>query len=224
MSDPGREEVADSDDVDGTTDADADPDPTTDRRERIERAVKIVLLVLLAVSLVGVIYVAIDPPRATDPYSEFYLLGTDGVADDYPTRLQPGEPGTVIVGVTNHEGSPTTYHIRVVDTNASGDGTLATASRTVAPEETWETNVTFSIEETGRHRVQFQLYKGQPSGEPYLTTRLWVNVTTVVRTPAPTPTNGSTSISALRSVSIPSVDESVSYPGISATVRQEVVG
>jgi uncharacterized membrane protein len=197
----------------------ADEDETDDsagRRERIERGVKVVLLVVLVVSLVGVVYVAIDPPRATDPYSEFYLLGPDGIADDYPTRLQPGESGTVIVGVTNHEGSPTTYHVRVVDTNASGDGTLATASQTVSPDETWETDVTFSIEETGRHRVQFQLYKEQPSGEPYLTTRLWVNVTTVVRTPVPTPTNTTNSTSR--------VAAPVSHLDTAATVRRGVLG
>jgi len=167
-------------------------DESTERWDRVERGLKIVLLGLLIVSLIGVVYVAIDPPRATDPYSEFYLLGPEGIADDYPTRLQPGEQGTVVVGVTNHEGSPTTYHVRVVDTNATEDGTLATASETVAPEETWETNVTFSIEETGRHRVQFHLYKGQLSGEPYLTTRLWVNVTTIERTPAPSPATNET--------------------------------
>lgn len=172
-----------------------DVDGSKDRRERVDRGVKIVLLALLIIALVGAIYVAIDPPRSTDPYSEFYLLGAEGNASDYPTRLQPGEPGTVTVGITNNEEAPTTYHVRVIDTNASGERPLATASKTVAPDETWETEVTFSIEETGRRRLQFQLHKNQPSGEPYLTTWLWVNVTTVTRTPAPTPTGANTSAS-----------------------------
>lgn len=159
-------------------------------RETADRLLTIVLLFLLVISLLGVVYVAVDPPRATDPYTEFYLLGPEGNASDYPTRLAPGETGTVIVGLTNHEGQPTDYRVRVVDTNASGDGTLETASRTVSPKETWEMNVTFSIDERSLHRVQFQLYKEAGTGEPYLTNHLWVNVTIVEHAKPPASPNG----------------------------------
>jgi uncharacterized membrane protein len=146
-------------------------------QKRAARLSKFVLLLLLTVSLIGVLYVAVNPPQSTDPYTEFYLLGPEGNASDYPTQLQPGESGTVIVGVTNHEGQPTTYEIRVVDMNTSDNKTLATASQTIQPGETWERSVTFSLEQPGRHRIQFQLYKDDIREEPYLTTRLWINVT-----------------------------------------------
>lgn len=148
------------------------------------RALNAVLVVVLAVSLLATAYVAVNPLPTTNAYSEFYLLGPDGKAAGYPTELDPGESGTVIVGVTNHEGESTDYVVRLVDLNATNDSSLATASRSVPHDETWETSVTFSIDEPGRHHVQFRLYKGTTSGEPYLTTRLWVNVTAAAVSPA----------------------------------------
>lgn len=143
----------------------------------LNRALTSFLLVVFVVSLLATGYVAMNPPRSTDPYTEFYLLGPAGNASDYPTQLTPGESGTVTVGVTNHEGESTAYLIRVVDTNATGDGTLVTRSRTIPAGETWKTNVTFSMDSPGRHLVRFQLYKGGMSTDPYRTTRLWINVT-----------------------------------------------
>ncbi len=143
----------------------------------LNRVLTAIVLVVFVASLLATGYIAVNPPQSTDPYTEFYLLGSEGNASDYPTQLEPGESGTVTVGVTNYEGETTDYQIRIVDTNASGDGVLATRSPTITAGETWETNVTFSIDEPGRHRVRFLLYKSEISDEPDLTTRLWVNVT-----------------------------------------------
>lgn len=163
----------------------AEPDtaPTGDRRRTINRIVTVVLLVALAVLLVGTIYVTVNPIRTTDPYTELYLLGPEGGASNYPTQLEPGEEGTVIVGITNHEGERVTYHLRVLTRNR----TVATHSPSLANEETWEQNVSFQLEAPGRHRVRFLLYKDSPSntsGDPYLTTRLVVTVGEKTDTPA----------------------------------------
>lgn len=151
-------------------------------RELFGRVLTVALLVVLVASLLATAYVAVESPQSIDTYSEFYLLGPEGKAEEYPTQLESGEFEDVIVGVTNHEGEATDYVVRVVDLNATNDSQLATTSRTLADGETWETNVSFSIEDPGRHRVQFQLYKDTASGEPDLTTRLWVNVSTAEST------------------------------------------
>lgn len=161
----------------------AETTSTGDRRETLNRVLTVVLLALLAVALVGVIYVAVNPIQTTDPYTEFYLLGPDGNASNYPTQLEPGEEGTVIVGITNHETEEVTYHLRVVTRNR----TLATRSPSLANEETWEEEVSFRLEESGQYRVRFLLYKTPPSdppGDPYLTTRLLVTVGEETDTPA----------------------------------------
>lgn len=161
----------------------AETTSTGDRRETLDRVVTVVLLALLAISLVAVIYLAVNPIQTTDPYTEFYLLGPDGNASNYPTQLEPGEEGTVIVGITNHEAEEVTYHLRVVARNR----TLATRSPSLANEETWEEEVSFRLEESGQYRVRFLLYKTPPSdppGEPYLTTRLLVTVGAETDTPA----------------------------------------
>jgi len=38
-----------------------------------------------------------------EPFTEFYILGPEGKADNYPTDYVLGENGTVIVGIVNHE-------------------------------------------------------------------------------------------------------------------------
>ncbi len=60
----------------------------------------IVLVLLEAFSALGYTLV---PPYDNEAYTEFYLLGPDGKAANYPTKLTIGEVGTVITGIVNHE-------------------------------------------------------------------------------------------------------------------------
>lgn len=142
--------------------------------ERIERALTWFLAVLLVLSLGAVLYIAVNPPETTDPYTEFYILGPDGVAADYPTELEPGGSGTVIVGISNHEHEDRTYRM-VVTWNGS-----TTVDRTVRvqDEETRELTLNLTAPATpGRYRVRFELYKsGSSSGDPDQWLRLWVDV------------------------------------------------
>jgi len=54
---------------------------------------------------------------------------------------------------------------------------LAGPGVTVDDEATWESNVSFSPESAGEHRLQLRLYKGQRATvEPDQTLRLWIRV------------------------------------------------
>lgn len=48
-----------------------------------------------------------------EPFTEFYILGPEGTAENYPTDYVFGENGTVIVGITNHEQKPVNYTMEV---------------------------------------------------------------------------------------------------------------
>ena len=72
-----------------------------------------VLAIALVVSVVAVVYVTLTLQNTTDPYTEFYVLGPDGNASEYPTRLAPGETDEVILGVSNHEYQVGLYHVVV---------------------------------------------------------------------------------------------------------------
>jgi hypothetical protein len=53
------------------------------------------------------------PARATQRFSELYVVGPEGVADDYPYNVTVGEQHMVILGVGNHLGSSALYELRV---------------------------------------------------------------------------------------------------------------
>jgi len=140
---------------------------------RIERALTLVLLVVLAVSVAGVVYVSVTPTQTADPYTEFYVVGTEGNASDYPTNLTVGETGEFVVGITNHEHGAMDY--AVVAT--LGDRQVGNRSIRVANEDTWEDTVSFTARESGEYRLRILLYKGGSiEGEPDDFLRLWVTV------------------------------------------------
>jgi hypothetical protein len=141
----------------------------------IRDVLTILVALALVVGLAGVVYVALTPQQATDPYTEFYILGSGGNASKYPTNLTVGERATVTVGVVNHEGRPTTYTLLVRTENR----TLDTRTLTVDHDRRWENPVSYSFDDPGRVRVQFLLYRGDDpdlDAAPYRRLRLWTNV------------------------------------------------
>lgn len=60
-----------------------------------------ILAVALVISMSGVIYIAMIPYEEPDPSTEFYILGPEGEASDYPDNLTVGESGELIVGIVN---------------------------------------------------------------------------------------------------------------------------
>jgi len=42
-------------------------------------------------------------PKVGERFTEFYILGLNGKAMDYPSELKLGEGGKVIVGIANRE-------------------------------------------------------------------------------------------------------------------------
>lgn len=133
------------------------------------------LLIFVVAGLVGVIYVALTPQQAADTYTEFYILGDDGNASDYPTNLTVEEQATVTVGIANHEQQRTKYAVVV----RSVEETLATRTITVDRGQRWEGSVSYSVDQPGRTEVRFLLYREGNSGPetpPYRELRLWTNV------------------------------------------------
>jgi len=138
-------------------------------------ALTILVALALVVGLFGVVYVALTPQQTTDPYTEFYVLGAEGNASDYPTNLTVDEQATVTVGVVNHEQQRMTYTLLV----RADDRTLVTRTLTVQRDRRWEAPVSYAVARPGRISVRFMLYRGdEPSigAMPYRQLRLWTNV------------------------------------------------
>lgn len=134
-----------------------------------------ILGLLIVVSLAVVVYMAFTPYATADPYTEFYILGTDGNASDYPTNLSVGETGNFIVGITNREHRTVTYTIVL----RMGDGILDSRTNSVNEGTTWEEPVSFEPQSSGRQKLEILLYLGSDpdtSSQPYRDLWLWVEV------------------------------------------------
>ncbi|AKB49654.1 hypothetical protein MSBRW_0401 [Methanosarcina barkeri str. Wiesmoor] len=79
---------------------------------------KLVILILISLALLasgceGIMNAKQSSEFLQEPSTEFYILGPDGTAKNYPTNYVLGENGTVIVGIINHEQKPVNYTMEV---------------------------------------------------------------------------------------------------------------
>jgi uncharacterized membrane protein len=126
---------------------------------------------LLAVAVTAVLYsmVYVKGMDKGEPLTEFYVLSADKKAEDYPLNLSAGEIGRVIVGIVNHEFKDVEYLLVV-----SYEGEVRKKTIVLRDSEKWEEGFDFAFNSTGRHKVEFRLYRGEE--EPYRRLHLWVEV------------------------------------------------
>lgn len=75
---------------------------------RLDKVLLVALAVSVMVALVSLVYVVVTPQHE-EPFTELYLLGLGGMADEYPSDLVVGENASLIVGVSNHEHRQMNY-------------------------------------------------------------------------------------------------------------------
>jgi uncharacterized membrane protein len=140
---------------------------------RFDRALSVILAISIIAAIGTLIYV-VATPKTGERFTEFYILGADGTASDYPKVLTVGENAEVIVGITNHEGENTSYQVRI---NINGTQVKEIGPMTLSNEQKWEGNVSFAPAKAGdNQKVEFLLYNSSVAPEPYLETHIWVNV------------------------------------------------
>jgi uncharacterized membrane protein len=130
---------------------------------KFNRALSIFLAVAIVVTLGFIIYLAVVPQKP-EKFTEFYILNTEGKAQDYPEQVIAGNPVELIVGVVNHEYQPASYQLYVkmggIEVGEANIGTLAYQQK-------WEEKVSFTPQVVGqRQSVDFILYKNGET-EPY---------------------------------------------------------
>jgi len=139
---------------------------------RLDRILNIALAVAITGTLVTLAYVVANP-KVGEKFTEFYILGAEGKADDYPQNVILGESAWVTVGLINREQEPSVYNVEI-----SIDGQTAATLDPVSLEhdEKHETRAEFTPSKTGQNqKVEFNLYKnGSP--EVYLSLHIWIDV------------------------------------------------
>ena len=132
------------------------------------------ILGLLILATIGAIVYVIHSPPAGERFTEFYILGLESKAIDYPEEPRVGEEGKVIAGIINQEHETVSYRIEV---RIDGMRNNEIKPIVLDDEQVWEETVSFTPDRAGEEqKVEFLLYKNGEN-EPYLKLHLWVNVT-----------------------------------------------
>lgn len=121
----------------------------------------------------GSLYYVAATPKTGEKFTEFYILGPGGKAEDYPREMKVNEQKEVILGMVNHEYRVVSYTAEV---RADGYVKNKTGPFELGHEEKKEETVSFSFYQPNENlKVEFLLYKDGES-EPYRSLHLWVNV------------------------------------------------
>ena len=139
---------------------------------KLSKTLSVVLGLIILGAIAALIYVTIVP-APEDAFTEFYILGPDGKAADFPAQLEAGEEGTVILVIVNREHEMTSYR---VETRI--DGVTQSELGPIALEHggRFERAVSFPPEKPGgEQKVEFLLYK-QGQIAVYQSLYLWVDV------------------------------------------------
>ena len=83
------------------------------KNSKITDKVLTAVLLLLMVLSVSVIAYVIVFPQYGEKFTEFYILGPNGKAENYTTSYHLGDSGKFIIGVTNHELQDESYNVLV---------------------------------------------------------------------------------------------------------------
>ncbi|WP_414468705.1 DUF1616 domain-containing protein [Methanobacterium sp. ACI-7] len=137
----------------------------------LDRKLSIVLIVILIAAIVGTIYIIINP-NPGEKFTEFYILGPDGKAGNYPTNLTAGQTGNVIIGIVNHEQSTTTYNLIIKLNN----NTLKNENITILNNDKKEIPFSFIASGANMQKLEFLIYKLPDSDTIYRSLYLDINV------------------------------------------------
>ncbi len=140
---------------------------------RWDKILIVTLLVTILVALGVMIYIVVVP-KASEKFTEFYVLGEGGVAD-YPGELGVGEEAKFVIGIINNEREAISYQIVVKIDNEEISRWQPMVLSDGEKKET-ETEISFTPQTPGESRkITFLLYK-QGQTDIYRSLHLWVNV------------------------------------------------
>jgi uncharacterized membrane protein len=156
-----------------SVDADLDPVGWWAAQDRTSRTLYVVLTVATLVVTLSAFAISLAP-KPRERFTEFYILGAQGLAEDYPQEVALGQPVDVTVGIGNREGVLSTYRVAVVNEGrVIGQNDWVALAHGTSEERI----VTFTPDKSGEDvEVEFLLYR-DGNTESYRALRLWITVT-----------------------------------------------
>ena len=163
---------------------------------RFDKALSIILIAAILIAVVTTVCV-IAFPKDGEKFTEFYILGSDKMADNYPEEFAVNTEQFVWIGIGNHEYRDVTYTVETLLLNAEWDteaeASVIHASKpldrfevTVPEGTTYLEEYFFTVDTTGYNRIEFLLYEGTVPAESataeekmdtaYRDLHLWITV------------------------------------------------
>jgi uncharacterized membrane protein len=136
--------------------------------DRVDRLLSGILVLVILIAIATTIYV-IASPKESEHFSEFFILGETGMAENYPDQIIPGQNYPMFIGVGNHEYRNMSYTIEtwasLTEFNNLTNSTIILAmdpldrqSLVLSHNETRTIPYTLSVKNTSSNRVEFLLF------------------------------------------------------------------
>jgi uncharacterized membrane protein len=163
---------------------------------KVGRLLTVALTIALLGAILATVYI-IAVPKEEERFTEFYILGQNKTATDYPGQIIAGQNYPMYIGVGNHEYRDMTYTIETWMVNTEFDNVTNT-SRIIAMDPYDHLSFTLtdntstilpynlSVKKAGYDRVEFLLFNDSVPGlditgrdrinASYRDLHLWVTV------------------------------------------------
>jgi uncharacterized membrane protein len=133
-----------------------------------DRTLSIILIIAIITVVATTIFVIVVP-KESENFTEFYILGPDGKATDYPLRFPVGEKQFLIIGIGNNEYRKVTYTVEAILLNQSFDPDTNTTVISfyqpldsfiaiIGHNETREFSYNFTVNDIKYNQLQFLLF------------------------------------------------------------------
>jgi len=134
----------------------------------VDRLLSWILVLVIIVAISTTIYV-IASPKEHEHFSEFFILGENKMAADYPDQIIPGLRYPMYIGVGNHEYSNVTYNLETWAASTQFDNVTNSTTillmdpldhmqLTLPHNETTIIPYTLSLNKTRYNRIEFLLF------------------------------------------------------------------
>lgn len=145
-------------------------------KSKLDRVLTIILIFSIVASVITLIYVTLSPKEG-EHFTEFYILGSKGIADNYPTHYTLGENKTVIVGVVNHEYRIVNYSMEVRLENVSLPLPEEFKHISIGNNATWQRPLTITPPFEGQEmKLEFLLFNDTEKNVSYSKLYLLIDV------------------------------------------------
>jgi uncharacterized membrane protein len=143
----------------------------------LNKAVNILLVISIILSVATLAYAVVFPKQG-ESFTEFYILGPNGRASNYPALATLGNGSEVIVGAINHEHRNVSYDLVVTLNDSKQNTRLYSEKLSLIDNQTWEKKIYVVPDRAGTDmKMEFLLYKDGDLSTPYRDLHIWVNVT-----------------------------------------------